>query len=226
MNFSLMLLYYRIQLVESIPEGLVYPSGSPSFLSTYDAWKFLIKSATTSISIGSFYWTLRSSDVYKHPSSWQGEDIFQDLLVAGVDRKIKIRIAQSEPTQPSPDTQYLEKRKAAEVRSVNFPRLIGGGVLHTKLWIVDGSHIYIGSANMDWRSLTQVKELGALITNCSCLASDVKKIFDMYWELGTNDSVIPLKWPSKYNTDINEDNPTLVNFNDDNNGFLTYFAVN
>lgn len=30
------------------------------------------------------------------------------------------------------------------------------GVLHTKFWIVDKKHIYIGSANMDWRSLTQV----------------------------------------------------------------------
>lgn len=31
-----------------------------------------------------------------------------------------------------------------------------GGVLHSKFWIVDGRHVYVGSANMDWRSLTQV----------------------------------------------------------------------
>lgn len=30
------------------------------------------------------------------------------------------------------------------------------GVLHTKFWVVDKKHVYIGSANMDWRSLTQV----------------------------------------------------------------------
>lgn len=30
------------------------------------------------------------------------------------------------------------------------------GVLHTKFWVVDQTHFYIGSANMDWRSLTQV----------------------------------------------------------------------
>ena len=45
---------------------------------------------------------------------------------------------------------------AAIVRNVNFTRLVGAGVLHTKLWIIDRKHIYIGSANMDWRSLTQV----------------------------------------------------------------------
>ena len=43
----------------------------------------------------------------------------------------------------------------AEVRVVDVGRL-AGGVLHTKLWVVDGAHLYIGSANMDWRSLTQV----------------------------------------------------------------------
>ena len=47
----------------------------------------------------------------------------------------------------------------AEVRSINFTQLFGSGVLHTKMWIVDGQHFYVGSANMDWRSLTQVPEL-------------------------------------------------------------------
>ncbi len=43
----------------------------------------------------------------------------------------------------------------ADVRMVNM-RELTTGVLHTKFWIVDKKHIYIGSANMDWRSLTQV----------------------------------------------------------------------
>lgn len=88
----------------------------------------------------------------------QGEKIFQSILNAGTQQGLKIRIAQSSPTQQQPnlDTEILIKRNAAIVRSVNFPRLLGGGVLHTKLWIVDGMHMYIGSANMDWRSLTQV----------------------------------------------------------------------
>lgn len=46
-----------------------------------------------------------------------------------------------------------------QVRSVNFPKLMGGGVLHTKLWIIDQQHFYVGSANMDWRSLTEVSKV-------------------------------------------------------------------
>lgn len=129
-------------------------------MSTYDAWQTLLTMANKTVDIASFYWTMRSADVYNHSSSWQGDKIFQSILNVGVQQRIKVRIAQSAPTQDNPnyDTEILLKRNAAVVRSVNFPRLLGGGVLHTKLWIVDGAHMYIGSANMDWRSLTQVSE--------------------------------------------------------------------
>lgn len=42
------------------------------------------------------------------------------------------------------------------MRKVDFGRLTKG-VLHSKFWIVDRKHVFIGSANMDWRALTQVK---------------------------------------------------------------------
>ncbi|KAK1792972.1 hypothetical protein P4O66_001691 [Electrophorus voltai] len=51
---------------------------------------------------------------------------------------------------PSPSCQQL----GVQVRRVNFGHLTRG-VLHSKFWVVDGRHIYIGSANMDWRALTQ-----------------------------------------------------------------------
>jgi len=60
---------------------------------------------------------------------------------------------------------------------------LGGGVLHTKLWLIDRTHVYVGSANMDWRSLSQVKELGLIALNCSCLAKDYAKIFDVSCEI-------------------------------------------
>ena len=50
--------------------------------------------------------------------------------------------------------------RVAEVRSLDFPRFLGAGILHTKMWLVDDEHFYLGSGNMDWRSLTQVKVAG------------------------------------------------------------------
>ena len=70
---------------------------------------------------------------------------------------------------PDYDTSDLAQL-GAQVKNLDFNKLMGAGVLHTKLWLVDGKHFYVGSANFDWRSLTQVKELGVLVKDCPSLA--------------------------------------------------------
>ncbi|KAF5305553.1 hypothetical protein FQA39_LY01644 [Lamprigera yunnana] len=214
-----------MSLVESIPEGLVYSDNATIFPSTYHTWLDLINSSRETIEIASFYWTLRTSEVYPHPSSSQGEDVFQALLNVGLTKGVKIKIAQNIPTQSNPntDTEYLVKRKAAEVRDLNFPQLLGSnGVLHTKLWIIDRTHAYIGSANMDWRSLTQVKELGIVVRNCSSLSEDIAKIFDVYWMLGIPGAKVPNRWPSFLETHYNVNTPMNLILN--NETFQTYIS--
>ncbi|CAL4172939.1 unnamed protein product, partial [Meganyctiphanes norvegica] len=209
----------RYQLVESMPQNLTYDQESVMYGSIYDAWVKLISEAEQSIDIAAFYWTLRNKDITPtpEPSSWQGEDVFQRLYDAGTakERNLKIRIAQNAPSRISPqtDSAIFAKAGAAEVRSLDFDKLIGGGVLHTKMWIIDGKHIYLGSANMDWRSLTQVKEVGVLISNCSCLAQDMNKIFEVYWQLGKEGAVIPKSWPYNLHTEFNSKNQMKVELN-------------
>ncbi|XP_065170426.1 5'-3' exonuclease PLD3-like [Atheta coriaria] len=205
-----------VKLVESIPEGLIYPNESIRNGRTYDSWMELIDSAEQTIEIASFYWTLRQADVYPDPSSKLGQDVFDALLKVS-DRGVKVRIAQNAPTRENPntDTEILSKRKAAEVRNLNFNKLLGAGVLHTKFWIVDGKHFYIGSANMDWRALTQVKEMGMHAVNCTSMAEDLSKVFNVYWSLGVPNAVIPAKWPKDYETSINIEHPINLTLNDD-----------
>ncbi|CAG9822670.1 unnamed protein product [Phaedon cochleariae] len=214
----------RLSLVESIPQGLVYPNDSVIYPSTFHTWLELISSAQESIDIASFYWTLRQSEVYPDPSSIQGETIFQSLLKAGIERGIKIRITQNAPSQnyPNTDTELLVKRKAAEVRTLNFAKLLGSGVLHTKLWVIDRKHVYLGSANMDWRALTQVKEMGISMFNCTCLADDVAKIFEVYWALGIDGAKVPSHWPINLSTKYNLKTPMDLLYN--NETFHTYFS--
>ncbi|CAH1792412.1 unnamed protein product [Owenia fusiformis] len=204
----------RVTLVESIPQNLTYAPGSPSHPSTFSGWKSLIQSARHSIDLGVFYWTLRGVDIYEDPSAWQGEDIFNELLNAVSQRGIKVRIAQNKPQkgQPAKDSEILAEA-GAEVRTLDFDRFLGSGILHTKLWIVDGQHFYVGSANMDWRSLTQVKELGTVSYNCSCLAGDIQKIFDVYWYMGTPSSSIPSSWPKDWGTQYNSVTPLQLDIN-------------
>ncbi|TRZ10480.1 hypothetical protein HGM15179_016621 [Zosterops borbonicus] len=199
----------RIVLVESIPEGMSLGS-SPS---TFEAWLELLTTARHSVDIASFYWTLTNEDTHTHePSAAQGERVLSELLqLPG--RGVSVRVAVSAPSAKAPldDLKALESSGAA-VRTVDLPRLTGG-VLHTKFWLVDGAHLYVGSANMDWRSLTQVKELGAAVYNCSCLAQDLGKIFEAYWALGVPEASIPAPWPDNFSTSFNAETPLELPLN-------------
>jgi len=61
--------------------------------------------------------------------------------------------------------------------------------------------------------LTQVKELGAVVENCSCVAADMSKIFEVYWYLGVPHTPVPPSWPAKYETSFNKDTPMKVQLN-------------
>lgn len=63
MTSIFLLSFFRITLVESIPENLTYPAGSVFHPSTFGSWRDLINDANYSIDIASFYWTLRGEDL-------------------------------------------------------------------------------------------------------------------------------------------------------------------
>ncbi|XP_044058808.1 5'-3' exonuclease PLD3 [Siniperca chuatsi] len=200
----------KIVLVESIPEGLEFNS-STTHPSIFHTWLNLMGEAHSSIDIASFYWTLTNKDTGTHePTANQGETILKTL--AELSGKVSVRIAVNTPQESQPqDDLRLLRDSGADIRTVNM-RELTSGVLHTKFWVVDKKHIYIGSANMDWRSLTQVKELGAVVYNCSCLAADLGKIFEAYWFLGDSQS-IPSPWPTSFSTLYNKDTPLQLPLN-------------
>ncbi|KAJ6656940.1 hypothetical protein lerEdw1_002941 [Lerista edwardsae] len=183
-----------LTLVESIPDILDYGPEAPQHPSTYQGWMDLLAEANSSVEIAAFYFTLRDSDIHREdPSSQQGKAVFESLLGLP-SRGVKLSIAVNSPQMSESDTEELA-RQGADVWKVDMKRLTGG-IVHTKLLVVDGKHLYVGSANMDWRALTQVKELGAVLHNCSCLARDLLRIFATYRILGHEGASIPAVWPS------------------------------
>ncbi|XP_023146640.2 5'-3' exonuclease PLD4 [Amphiprion ocellaris] len=197
-------------LVESIPQHMKFKANVTLGLPLVEAWKDLISGATHQVDVVSFYWTLTGEDININSSSdLPGRDILKELEDLP-SRNVSVRVVTSVPTvrTNSTDLESL-KLKGVQVRKVNFGRLTKG-VLHSKFWIVDRKHVFIGSANMDWRALTQVKELGVVVYNCSSLAKDLHKIFQSYWEMGQSNSSLPQPWPAKFETDINKQHPLLV----------------
>ncbi|KPP77689.1 hypothetical protein Z043_102865 [Scleropages formosus] len=207
----------RMVLAESIPLYMKYDDNATFGLPMYKVWKDLLAKATNSVDVASFYWTLTGPDIRVNSSTDQlGRDILE-VFKEMPSRNVSVRVAVSSPSvaHDSTDLDVLQTKGKApfhgvQVRMVNFGRLTKG-ILHTKLWVVDMKHIYIGSANMDWRALTQVKELGAVIYDCPLLAQDLQKIFQSYWVMGDVNASIPDPWPPSFDTSINRENPLLVN---------------
>lgn len=58
-----------------------------------------------------------------------------------------------------------------------------------------------------------MKELGAAVYNCSCLARDLGKVFEAYWALGVPNATIPEPWPDSYSTIYNAETPLQLQLN-------------
>ncbi|XP_033844205.1 5'-3' exonuclease PLD4 [Periophthalmus magnuspinnatus] len=196
--------------VETIPLYMEYNDSATFGLPTQTVWEDLIAMATKQVDVVSFYWTLTGPDINVNSSSAiPGSHILTGLGSLPT-RNVSVRVLISNPTVLTNSTDLKDlQQKGVQVREVEFGRLTHG-VLHTKFWIVDRKHLFLGSPNMDWRALTQVKELGVVLHNCSTLAIDLEKIFNSYWEMGFPNSTLPDPWPSKYDTNITKSHPLLV----------------
>ncbi|KAG9272514.1 hypothetical protein AMEX_G13514 [Astyanax mexicanus] len=202
----------RLTLVESLPEGMHFPSDSPHLQSISHTWNNLLKQANSSVDIAAFYFALRDLDTgITDPSSMKGKELFNRLKQLQ-SRGVNLQIAVNAPQTSRADTDELAGT-GAEIREVDL-QSVTGGIVHSKLWVVDKKHMYVGSANMDWRSLTQVKEVGVSVEDCSCLAHDALRIFGVYWEIGAQkNGSLPPYWPGRLSALSSSKYPFAVKFN-------------
>ncbi|XP_061690032.1 5'-3' exonuclease PLD3 isoform X1 [Syngnathoides biaculeatus] len=194
----------RVHLVESFPMGL-YPSSPSPQQSTAASWLRLLDEANSSVSVAAFYVSLRSNKSAFVDT--KGRKVFERLKQLS-SKRVKLNIAVNAPQTKTQDTSELAAA-GANIREVDLKSL-SGGILHTKLLVIDQKHFYLGSANMDWRSLSQVKEMGVAVEDCSCLAQDATRIFDMYWSLSGS---LPPYWPARFTALSSSQDPLHVNFN-------------
>uniref|UniRef100_A0A3Q1BR80 PLD phosphodiesterase domain-containing protein n=1 Tax=Amphiprion ocellaris TaxID=80972 RepID=A0A3Q1BR80_AMPOC len=179
----------HIVLMENIPDDLSLPVDGRPHLPLSAGFHTLLDQAKYSVEVVSPVWDLNSWDLEPKPST--GQLLFQRLLSLK-SHGVKLKIASS--LTNSTELKTLAAH-SAEVHFVNMTALTRGG-LHSSFWVVDRKHIYIGSADMDWRSLSKRKELGVLVYNCSCLALDLHRVFSFYWQLHEKD-YIPSIWSKR-----------------------------
>ncbi|XP_049577240.1 inactive phospholipase D5 isoform X1 [Syngnathus scovelli] len=182
----------RIVLMETIPEDLKDHLNGKRNLPLFVGFHTLLDIAKHSVQVVSPVWNLMPSEKETMPNTGrQGHLLFQRLLNLK-SRGVKLKIASSLTNSAE---QKILATHNAEVHLVNMTAFTRGG-LHSSFWIVDRTHIYVGSADMDWRSFSKRKELGLMVYNCSCLALDLHRVFSFYWQLHERD-YIPSIWSKR-----------------------------
>lgn len=185
----------RASLVESIPVGLESLRGTPGVQYTEDVLVRLTLAAQSTIDLTAMYWALLpdpkgadeqgfTDEQFRQMGADSGRALYAALCDAAR-RGVSIRILQS----PGFSGQEQESDNLREqfpdrisIHEIDMSKWYGGGIMHQKIWIFDSVHLYLGSANMDWKSLMQVKEMGVAVEDCPELAADAIKYFDSWWE--------------------------------------------
>jgi phosphatidylserine/phosphatidylglycerophosphate/cardiolipin synthase-like enzyme len=160
----------NIKLVESIP--LETTLDNPDISNTQEVWLEMINSAQKTLDIEQFY-----------ISNEKGEalDTILNVVIAASYRGVKVRIivdAGMYQTYPEAADE-LDKYDNIEVRKIDIKSLTGG-IQHSKYFLVDGSKVFLGSQNFDWRSLKHIHELGIQIDN-KIISGFFAELFNYDW---------------------------------------------
>jgi phospholipase D3/4 len=187
----------RASLVESIPVGMEDLRCISGVQFTEDALARLTGTAQSTIDLTAMYWALLPDPKGDDEKGFDEEDFSRMRAGAGqklygalgdaAARGVTIRILQS------PGFSKSEQKGQSERLRDEFPARVfihtvdmgawygGSGIMHQKIWIFDARHLYPGSANMDWKSISQVKEMGVAVEDCPELAADAGKYFEAWW---------------------------------------------
>jgi len=186
-----------VVLVETIPTGLEDLEVPHDRATTAEILRDRVEAARETIDLTAMYWTLLHDPSRPDESGFteaQVRDmgaaegsILYDALRSAAARGIRIRIVQGPGLDGmgNPESAALARDfpGRVQIRTMRMDRWFGDGIMHQKSWIFDQRHVYVGSANMDWRSLCQVKEMGVAVADCPELARDATKYFEAWWTL-------------------------------------------
>ncbi|XP_011036686.1 PREDICTED: phospholipase D Z-like isoform X1 [Populus euphratica] len=216
-------------LVQSIPTDMPHLSPVPGVLTTGDVLLWLAKNSTKSLDVIAQYWQLvaspadpRSGDYgyskeeMKRFGADQGSAVYNAIEDAAL-RNVSIRLLQHSGVYPDftkEPTDLASGRPNVKSVTLLLSKWWGSGIIHTKVWISDRKDVYIGSANNDWKSLTQVKEVGIYLVDCPKIAKSVETYFGNLWKLASLNSSAYTRTVSDQQWQVNRTVPCWSHFID------------
>jgi len=170
----------EITLVESAPVETTLDH--PDIPDAHDVWPAMIGGAARTLDIATFY-------ISNAPAS-RLEAVLR-AIEAAADRGVSVRVlvdALFARKYPEP-LERLGGRRGIAVRRFDVQPVMGG-VLHAKYFVVDGREVYLGSQNLDWRSLAHIQEVGVRVRD-PAVAAVYGQVFAMDWALAVGVAPAP-----------------------------------
>lgn len=179
-------------LLETIPRDT---PGLQPILGTRDTWEVqmeYIQGARHRIDFWAMYWTLLVGGDYTSEQqlrwgTYRGRLIYQELQRAA-QRGVRIRIISEHRLSGIEELEALHQKYPNQVsfQLWNASEWYEFGMMHLKGWIFDTNRAMITDANTDWRSFTQVKEVGVALEAAEGEVSflpvqDLQLYFDRWW---------------------------------------------
>jgi phosphatidylserine/phosphatidylglycerophosphate/cardiolipin synthase-like enzyme len=159
-----------LELGESRPAETAL--GNPKLADARSEWLDLIDHARGVLEIEEFYFSNRPGESLQP---------VVDAIGRAAARGVHVRLlldAGFLKTYPQP-AESLSHLPSLELRAVDYRRLTGG-VQHAKFIVADESDAWIGSQNLDWRSLSQIHELGVRVRNAP-VGRSIHAVFASDW---------------------------------------------
>jgi phosphatidylserine/phosphatidylglycerophosphate/cardiolipin synthase-like enzyme len=161
----------QLELVESFPVGTDFDQSD--LRQTQTVWLEMIARAKTEILWQTFY--------LAHEKGKATEPVLAALREAA-ERGVRVDLLVDPKFYKTyPETlDQLAALPRIEVRQSSVGPWLGG-VMHAKALFVDGQEGFIGSQNLDWRSLEHIRELGVHFSSPE-LTAEYVKAFRWEWE--------------------------------------------
>ncbi len=185
-----------VQLGETRPIETMLGDGS--LPTAVDEWVDMIQGARQEVDLEHFYLSTKSGEAL---------DPVLDEIGRAAARGVRVRLlldAGMHRTYPEP-ADSLARLPGVSARFVDYHRL-AGGVQHAKFMIVDDREAWLGSQNLDWRSLSHIHELGARV-RLAPVAQTFNDVFETDWAAADSTSkpapadLHPVKWPIAFRQD-------------------------
>ncbi len=161
-------------------------------------WIDMLRGAARQVDLEHFYLSRKPGEAL---------DPVLDEIGRAAARGVKVRLLLDRSmyrTYPQP-ADSLATLPGVSLRLVDYRRL-AGGVQHAKFMIVDDKDAWLGSQNLDWRSLSHIHELGARV-RLAPAARAIADVFETDWRAAdTTQAAKPVdrkaaRWPLEFSQD-------------------------